>query len=152
MLCQRMHVQKGMWGYFLRELFLKSLHPSRHRSGSWGWAVFALHCRVLIGAVCLLLPQWRLLLGQVSEHCCKAVGVLLWQDIIVTAHYCDSVLLDIIDPLNPPCLLLQEPTRWLLYLHPHQSSHSLKCPSPCPWRRWVWDYSNWILQHLPPSR
>lgn len=83
MLCQRMHVQKGMWGYFWGELFPKSLHPSWHRSGSWGWAVFALHCRVLIGAVCPLLPRWRLLLGQVSKHCCKAVGVLLWQGIIV---------------------------------------------------------------------
>lgn len=61
------------WG----ELFPKSLHPYQHGSGSWGWAVFALHCQVLIGTVCPVLPRWHLLLGQVSEHCCKAVGVLL---------------------------------------------------------------------------
>lgn len=76
-LCQKMRMWKGMWGYFWGELFPKSLRSYQRGSGSWGRAVFALHCRVLIGAVCPLLLCWHLLLGQVSEHCCKAVGVLL---------------------------------------------------------------------------
>ena len=94
-------MQAGRDVGFFGGLFPKSLQPSRHGSGCRGRAVFALHCQALIGAVCPLRPGRRLLLGQVGERRCKAVGALLRQGVI--GHYCPPKLaVSGFRPRNPP--------------------------------------------------
>lgn len=94
---------------------------------------------LLISVICPLQPRRRLLLGQVDERWCKAVGVLLPQGFI--GCYC---------PPKPTVFgfLPQKPTQ----RPPHPSSSSPKRPNPCPLRRWVRRCSNWTSRNPAPSR
>lgn len=94
---------------------------------------------LLISAICPLQPRRRLLLGQVGERWCKAVGVLFPQGFI--GCYC---------PPKPTLFgfLPQKPTQ----RPPPPSSSSRKRPSPCPPRRWVRRCSNWTSRNPAPSR